>query len=453
LRKLTRATSRGYEVVDFAEQVLGEPLLPWQRELAICGLELRAGGGYRFRTVLAMAGRQNGKSSLLKTLALWRLYVDGARLVLGAAQTQTIARESWRAAVDAAKAVPELAVEVLKVAGTTGDEHIRLVSGARYLITAATRGAGRGLSVDLLILDEIREQRDWAAWSALSKTTMARPDGQIWAISNAGDDESVVLNHLREAALSGRDPSIGLFEWSAADGCDLDDPEAWAQANPGLGLTVSEQAIRSALATDPPAVFRTEVLCQKVDALDSAVDLAAWRACADAAGSLESSRDRVVACVDVAPDSAHVTLVASAVMADGRVRVEVVAGWESTDAARFELPAVLERVKPVVLAWFPSGPAAALAVSLRGLATLELKGAAVGEACQGFADLVSARRIVHPDDPLLNAHISGAQKYRLGDGWRFARRDAGHVDAVYAAAGAVHAALTMPAQIPRSKVW
>jgi phage terminase large subunit-like protein len=302
-------------------------------------------------------------------------------------------------------------------------------------------------------LDEIREQRDWAAWSALSKTTMARPDGQIWAISNAGDDESVVLNHLREAALSGRDPSIGLFEWSAADGCDLDDPEAWAQANPGLGLTVSEQAIRSALATDPPAVFRTEVLCQKVDALDSAVDLAAWRACADAAGSLESSRDRVVACVDVAPDSAHVTLVASAVMADGRVRVEVVAGWESTDAARFELPAVLERVKPVVLAWFPSGPAAALAVSLRGLATLELKGAAVGEACQGFADLVSARRIVHPDDPLLNAHISGAQKYRLGDGWRFARRDAGHVDAVYAAAGAVHAALTMPAQIPRSKVW
>jgi hypothetical protein len=218
-----------------------------------------------------------------------------------------------------------------------------------------------------------------------------------------------------------------------------------------LGHTVSEQAIRSALGTDPPNVFRTEILCQKVDVLDSAFDLAGWKAGADATGSLESSKPRVMAGVDVAPDSAHVTLCAAASV-DRRIRVEVVAAWDSTDAARFELPGILAKVKPQKLAWFPAGPAAVLGPSLRGLNAVELKGGAVAEACQAFADLVSARGIVHPDDPLLNAHVAGAQKQAMGDGWRFVRRGAGHVDAAYAAAAAVHAVQTVPVRI-KAQVW
>src|SRR6202043_3003669 len=76
------------------------------------------------------------------------------------------------------------------------DESLTLAGGGRYKIAAANRKAGRGLSIDELNIDELREQRNWAAWSALSKTTMARPLAQIWCMSNAGDDESVVLNQL-----------------------------------------------------------------------------------------------------------------------------------------------------------------------------------------------------------------------------------------------------------------
>lgn len=470
-RPLTRATSRGYEVADFAEGVLGEPLLPWQRWLAVHALELAPDGRFRFRVILVLVARQNGKTFVLKVISLWRLFVDMARLVLGAAQSLDIAREAWQASVDTAQAVPDLRDEVANVRYANGEQCLTLTTGARYRIAATSRSAGRGLAVDQLNLDELREQRDWAAWAALSKTTMARPNGQIWAISNAGDDESVVLNHLREAALSGRDPSIFLAEWSAPEGCDLDDPAAIAQANPGVGYTLSEQAIRSARGSDPPAVYRTEVLCQRVQVLDSAVDAAAWKDCADVAGSLDGSRDKLAACVDVAPDSAHVTLAAAAVQADGRVRVEVVAAWTSTDAARFELGPLLDRVNPRVVAWYPSGPAAALAPVLRppkltdhdgkeikpkkARQYLELKGAGVAEACQGLADLTTARRVIHPDDPLLNAHVAGAQRYRQGDGWRFVRLGAGHVDAAYAAAGAVHAALTLPVEVakPRSKVY
>ena len=456
LRELTPATTLGFEAAQFAEQVLGLTLLPWQRWWLLHALELREDGRFRFRTVLTLVARQNGKTHLLKVVALYFMFLGRARLVLGAAQSLDIAKEAWSGAVDLTRDVDELHAEVESVRLTNGEQEMRLVSGARYRIAATHRAAGRGLSVDLLILDELREHRDWLAWGALSKTTTARSNAIIVGISNAGDDESVVLNSLRSAALAGEDDTLGLFEWSAPDGCELDDVQAWAQANPGLGRTVSEASIRSAMHTDPPAVFRTETLCQRVDALDAAIDPTSWNACADPSGSLAGVRERVAACIDVAPDGQHVTLAGAAQLDDGRVRVEVLAAWKSTEAARTELPGMLSRIRPAATSWFPSGPAAALAADLRSLdEAVEIKGAEVGEACQEMADLVLARRIVHADDPLLNAHVSGSQKYRSGEGWRFRRRGAGHVDAAYAAAGAVHTARTLPPPVkkPRSRIY
>lgn len=444
-RKLTRKTTRGYECAEFARDVIGEPLLPWQRWAVEHALELNPDGSYRYRIILILVARQNGKSHLLKTVSLWRMFMDGARLVCGAAQDVVQAKEVWQAAVDTAKASPDMADEVANVRYANGEQCLTLVTGARYLIKAANRGAGRGLSVDMLALDEVREWRGWEPWSALSKTTQARANGQIWVISNAGDDESVVLNRLRESALAGGDPSVFIAEWSAPDGCDLDDETAWRQANPGLGHTVSEQAIRTALATDPPAVFRTEVLCQHVTALDEAIPMSAWVDCTDPTGTMESLRSRVVVGVDVAPDGQHVSAVAAAGGSNGTVRIEVIGAWGDTSTARNELPELLQRVKPRTVAFFPAGPAAAIAGFLRGQRSLELKGAAVAESCQTFADLVTARRIVHNGDPLLTSQVKRATRYNVGDGWRFARRGGlGHIDCVYAAAAAVTAALTVP---------
>lgn len=444
LRTLNRKTSRGYEVIDFADMI-GEPLMPWQQWLVVHALELNPDRTYRFRTVVVLVARQNGKSSVKRIVSLWRLYMDGARTILGLAQDVALAREQWSLCQETIHASPDLEVEWGKARNVNGDEHFQLTSGARYMIRAMNRRAGRGYSIDEINIDELREQHNWQAWSAVSKTTMARANSQLWAMSNAGDDESVVLNQLRDAALAGRDPSIGLFEWSGVDDCDLDDPRAWCQANPGLGHVINAQAIRSAMATDPPEVFRTEVLCQRVSRLDSAVDLGAWKACLDPTGSLRTAKDRVAACLDVAPDGAHVSLVAAAVTDDDRVRVQVIKAWPGTDEARFQLGEVLDQLQPVQLAWFPSGPAAALAPILRGReGSVEITGGKVGEACQGLADLAVGRRILHPGDPLLDAHVGGASRLHTGDGWRFVRRGAGHCDAAYAAAGAIYTALTMP---------
>lgn len=444
LRPLNRKTSLGYECDDFM-QITGEPFLPWQRWAAIHALELMPGGQFRFRIVLIIVARQNGKSHLKRGVSVWRMYMQPNSRILGVAQEVTLAREQWQMCQDAIHATPDLEAEWGRVRNVNGDEMFWAGPGSRYKIGAANRKAGRGQSNDEVNIDELREQRDWKAWAALSKTTMARPNSQIWCMSNAGDDGSVVLNQLREAALAGRDPSIGIFEWSAEDDCELDDPKAWAQANPSLGYTISEDAIRSSMLTDPPAVFRTEVLCQRVDSLDAAVDPAAWDNCADAGGVLDLRRGKVTACLDIAPDGAHATLAIAMGLPDGRVRVAIAGAWDSTEACRTELPALLDKIRPRALGWYPAGPAGALATLIRQRqGQQEITGGKACEACEELADLVRGGRVVHPGDALLDAQVRGAGKLKSGDGWRFTRSGGGHVDAAYAAAGAVKLALDVP---------
>jgi hypothetical protein len=301
-------------------------------------------------------------------------------------------------------------------------------------------------------------------------------------MSNAGDDESDVLNQLRDAALSGRDPTIGLFEWSGFydedndEYCAIDDWQQIAQANPALGYLVSASAIASAMTSDPPEIYRTEVLCQRVRHLDSAIDMTAWAAGADPAVTMDSLRKRLAACFDVAPDDGHATLAVAAKTPEGKVRGEIAASWPSAAAARLELPELLERMKPSVIAWYPSGPAASLAPVFRTPrgkpvkladaapgrpAYIDLSGGEVCEAHMGLASLVKGRMVLHSDDPLLNAHLGAASRLKVGDGWRFARKTRPgdtreeddqapkqHVDAAYAFAGAVHGALMLPEPRP-----
>jgi hypothetical protein len=433
-------------------EMAGEPFDPWQEWVVKHALELMPDGSFRFRIILILVARQNGKSHLKRGVSAWRMYMNPRSRVLGVAQEVTLAREQWNMCQDTIHASPDLDAEWGSVRNVNGDEYFTLANGSRYKIGAANRKAGRGGSNDEVNIDELREQRDWKAWAALSKTTMARDNSQIWAMSNAGDDESVVLNQLLDVARAGTDPTIFLAEYSGEDGCELDDWDAIRQANPNLGRRVSVQAIKTALSTDPPNVFRTEVLCQKVDQLDGAIDLASWNNCMDAAGTLEAHRRNIAACFDVAQDGRHATLAVAAPLPDGRARVEIAGAWKSSDEARDELPGLLDRIKPVAIAWYPTGPGAAFATVLRKRAgSTELSGNKVAEVCQELADLVKALRVVHPADPLLDAHIRGANKLNSGDGWRFTRRGEGHVDAAYAAAGAVNVALTMP-PVKRARV-
>lgn len=174
LRPLTPDTTRGFELIEFAKEVLEVPLLPWQEWLALHALETLPDGTYRFRTVVLMIARQSGKSTFLMILALWRMYADGAPLVIGTAQNLDIAEELWTAAYEPAQSIPELEELIDHVDKTNGKKALRLTSDERYKVAAASRRGGRGLSGDLVLMGELREHQSWDAWGAVTKTTMAR---------------------------------------------------------------------------------------------------------------------------------------------------------------------------------------------------------------------------------------------------------------------------------------
>jgi hypothetical protein len=406
-------------------------------------LELLPGGKHRFNRILVLVARQNGKTELLAILILYWL-THGVKLSIASSASLDTARESWLKACEIAEENPEVFGKV-KIRGTNGLWALECPKfRSRYKIVPTNRRGGRGLSAGRVVVDELREHDDWDAVSAVESTTLAVPDAQIWYISNQGDDRAVVLRRYRAMAQAGEDPAMFYAEWSAADGLEIDDPVAWCQANPALGTTISEDALRS-MMNQPPAIFNVENLCRPVPNLNEAIDPKAWNDCFDA-GVMDAHRSRVAVCIDVSPDLRHVSLIAAATLPDGRTRVEAVQTWDSPDDARKELPELLKKVRPRLIGWIPNSPTAALSTDLRDISKNQpVPGPDVVAACQELAEQVQAGRIAQSGDLMLTGQLLGASKLPSGNGWVFSRRDGGYVDAAYGCAIAVHLARSFPA--------
>jgi hypothetical protein len=440
-RELTPETTRGYEAIAFAEEVLGLTLMPWQRWVLLHGLELAEDGTFRFRTLLVITSRQAGKSTLLQVLALWRMYVDGAPLVLGSAQNLALAEETWSGALDMAEAVPELAAEVAQVSRTNGDKFMRLTSGERYKVAAATRTGSRGLSSDLVLLDELREHRDWDAWGSATKTTLARPSPQVLCFSNAGDKHSVVLADLRAKALAAaadRTTRLGIFEWSAPEDCELDNRQAWAQANPALGWRMTEEALAAALVTDPEPVFRTEILCQWVATVDSAIPVGVWDALADPDAPRGSE---FTFALDVAPDHSSATIAVAWQRLDGSAQVQLAAHAAGVEWVPEKAKLLLEQWGGRLLVE-QSGTAGFL---LPALGTVEpVARRFYADACSALDAAVAARKVRHGAHEPLDAAVAVARWSSSGEaGQRVLSRKDPRVSPLVASALAVHG-LTLP---------
>ncbi|MGO3649359.1 MAG: hypothetical protein ACTJFP_06720 [Agrococcus casei] len=458
VRELTPDTSRGFECIEFAETILDTELLPWQKALLIRALELNVDGTYRFKTVVLLVARQNGKSTLMQVLSLWRMYADGAPLVIGTAQSLDIAEEQWQGAVERAESIPELEELIEHVDRTNGKKALRLSTGERYKVAAASRRGGRGLSGDLVLLDELREHQNWQAWGAVTKTTMARRYAQIWAASNAGDLASVVLRHLRSLAHrelgwpDGKDgmvdlpdaiepdSSLGIFEWSAAPDRDVWDRDGWCEANPSLGYTIEERAIAAAAATDPEWVFRTEVMCQFVNMAGlGPFPAKSWATSLD---RLEDRRARGVtrdsnrpACygIDMSHNREWVYVAIAYWDTEGRARVDIAAQRPGPDWLIGWLTSPDRRVKPEHLALQRRGaPISSMwdALEEAGLEPHPWEGPQLAGWHGTFFDLLRSAvaekdpvvRLTHNGQPALDVPANSADIRALGDGWVIDRK-------------------------------
>jgi hypothetical protein len=447
LRELTADTSLGFAVVEFATEVCGIDLFPWQRWLLIHALELLEDGSFRFRNVIVLVARQNGKSTLSQVLALFFVYVLGTALVIGTAQDLDVAEEIWQGAVDIVEETPELDEQKLRVVKTNGKKALELKSGERYKVKAANRRAGRGLSGDLILLDELREHQSWDAWGAITKTTIARPNAQVWALSNAGDATSVVLRYLRKMAhkalgdpdgvCAADDPSsllpseddlleqhddldvdddfaveddtLGIFEWSAAPGCDKTDLDGLAQANPSLGHSITLRTLASAAKTDPEWVFRTECLCQWTDGtLEGPFPPGSWDA-GRCVGEAPQIVGKVQACVDVTPDRSRAVIAFAGYDAAGRAQVEIVASRAGVEWVEKWVRARLDVIE-FVTGQGRGAPVSGLLDELvvAGLPVEKWEGPDLPAGTGRFYDAIRDNEVTHLPQPVLDVAAATA---------------------------------------------
>ncbi|QAB18782.1 hypothetical protein Leucomu_13465 [Leucobacter muris] len=309
--ELTPASSRGFEVIAFARDVLHVKLLPWQEWLLIHMFELNGDGTLRFGKALVIVGRQNGKTLLAAVLSAYWMFVDAVRWgdlspahtfeIYGSAQKLDVAMKPWRqvrawAGPDNRKIgiapdrVPMLQACTYPPRMVNGEVELKTHEGAAY--KPRTFEAVRGLTAARMILDELRKQYDYEGWSAITKADTAVFDSFLLALSNAGTDRSEVLKDTRDIAHAEvDDPDAEWFvaEWSAHPDQTIDDPTAFEQANPSAGylpgMTIEKLMRTARNARSKPGaliVERIEVLGQWVSAeVTPYLNLAEWEACED----------------------------------------------------------------------------------------------------------------------------------------------------------------------------
>lgn len=303
LRELTEETSRGFEVIEFAELVLHVLLFPWEKWLLIHLLELKPDGTLRFRKALIIVGRQNGKTLVASILAAYWLWIDSRRwqdlspankfVIIGAAQKLDIALKPWKqvrawGGPDDLKIgisperVPALQRETFPPRMVNGEVELRARWGAMYL--PRTFDGARGHSASRAILDELREHENFEVWASIEKSTSAQYDSLLVAFSNAGTARSRILKNVRESAhkqVDDEDADWFVAEWSARPGMTLDDPVAFEMSNPSAGylpgMTI-EGLMQSAKSAPDPGVERTEVLGQWITSqVTPHIDPPSWK--------------------------------------------------------------------------------------------------------------------------------------------------------------------------------
>jgi phage terminase large subunit-like protein len=433
--QLNDLPSKGHEMIEFAKEI-GMPLMPWQEFVAIHGHKVKPDGRYHHSECGLVIARQSGKSTFMMLRVLTGMFVWGENLQLSSAHRLTTSLETFRQMVGIIESNDKLASEVKKIRWQHGAEEMELKGGRRFVVKAANN-ASRGISAPSSIhLDELREYKDEDAWSSMRYTMMASKNPQVWIYSNAGDQHSVILNKLRERAIAASvNPSdtIGWFEWSAEPDAPITLPSgeinwpAFAQANPSLGITIHPDNIK-AVINDPPDIVRTEVLCQWVDTINSAIDAQKWELCKTDPIPLDPDKETWFG-LDLSPDRKFGALVATQKLPGEKFNLVLLHTW-SNDYSINDL-AVANDIAPYVRKYnvqtvaYSKRTAQAVASRLvpAGIPITDMDGAIYAESCDRWLGAINSHRLQHGGQEELTQQTLSAAKLPYGDGsWIIGRR-------------------------------
>jgi phage terminase large subunit-like protein len=428
----------------FAEAV-GLALEPFQKKIA------RAAD---VAELLVLLPRGNGKSRLIGTYAVHHLLTVEAPAVYVAAASRDQARVVFEYARDVAMH-PAVADELLV-------RHLELrVEGGFLRVLASDAPKLHGLTPSLAIVDELHAFRDGEVYLALRTAMLKRPGSRMVTISTAGQGADSPLGQLRARALGqsdvktrgaltdARGPSLRMLEWRTPEDRDFDDDRAAKQANPASWITV--EALREQREAVPELAYRRFHLNQWVGRIGSWLPAGAWQDCA---GEPEfTDGERIWIGVDVGGSRADSAVVW--VNESLQVGVRIFTGSDAVlDVAAF-VPELAERYHIAEAIYDPwRAGQMAREWEQRGILAVDFPqhDGRMVPASQALHDAITEGRLVHPDDPELNAHVAAAVAKQVRRGWRLDKADRGeNIDGAVALAMAVeragHAAGEQPAQL------
>jgi hypothetical protein len=426
--------SWGDEAIELCE-LAGLGLDPWQQFILATSLGERDDGKWAAFEVGVDVARQNGKGGLLEGRELTGLFILGERLITHSAHQYDTSMEAFRRLLMLIEDTPDLDQLVQRVVRSHGEEGIELKSGQRIRFRTRTKGGGRGFTGDLLVLDEAMDLPE-ATLGALLPTLSARPNPQVWYAGSAVDQDihehGIVFARVRARGRAGGDQSLAWYEFAAGDSLDdldgvIDDPDAWARANPALGIRITLEQIARERASMDPRTFAVERLgigdWPNLKRGDYAtISQEAWEAAEDGDSA---AVDPVRFAIDVRPDRSKSAIAAAGMRSDGHRHFEVVDHKTGTDWVPGRLLELTERhlSEPVILD--EKSPAAALLPKLLklGVRVETIGGAEYAQACGAFVDAINDRDAHHLGTSSLTAAVRGAAQRPLGDSWAWSRKN------------------------------
>lgn len=281
--------SRGERAIAFIERyckvpegkLVGQPirLEPFQKRFL---LEIYDNPHGTHTAILSIA-RKNGKTALIACILLVHLAgpeaVQNSQIVSGA-MSRDQAAIVFNLAVKMVNLCPELA-ERVKIF-PSGKRLLGLSKNVEYRALAAEGKTAHGLSPILAILDELGQVKGPTdPFIEAIETAQGAYDNPLKIIiSTQAPTDLDMLSQLIDAP---DDPRIVKHVYAAPPKCELDDREAWAAANPGLGLfrSVDDVVKQCTKAMNIPSfepAYRNLILNQRVEAVAPFVTRSIWEA-------------------------------------------------------------------------------------------------------------------------------------------------------------------------------
>lgn len=241
--------SDGKEAIELYEKS-GREAYDWQKFLIDAILAKNKDDLWTHLTFGYSVPRQNGKNEILAIRELKGLF-EG-ECILHTAHRTTTSAAAFNRLVAILEEMGYVAQQDFHQIKAIGREYIEFyeTGGSVDFRTRSSLG-GLGESFDLLVIDEAQEYTDDER-SALIYTISASPNPQTIMTGTPPTPLSsgTVFTNLREDILFGESEDYGWAEWSIEKEGNPKDKELWYQANPSLGIRLTERTVQAEVGND-----------------------------------------------------------------------------------------------------------------------------------------------------------------------------------------------------------